>query len=242
MQKATSCRYLGIKLLLQKFGQPRYLTVAHKGHLDIFDRDLITRDRDLVTRDRDFITRDRDLVTRDRAWHVLKPGTPGTPRNTTEHLGTLRNSPEHLGTPQNTSEHLSRLFLQEDTTNYEKWREFCASLHRYYGRHVYGETLNPMQALLGPLRSQIPSEYVEKPCATSPSQAKKGTHDTGYSEAVTHPSTNPALPGLTLVILMMGLQRGGSRCPNFKISRGSKPPDTLASECFHVHFYPISLS
>ena len=48
-------------------------------------------------------------------WHVLKPGTPGTPQNTPEHSGTPRNTveqprtlwntPEHPGTLWNTPEH-----------------------------------------------------------------------------------------------------------------------------------------
>ncbi len=31
-------------------------------------------------------------------------------------------------------------------------------------------------------------------------RTQKGAYDTGYSQAVTHPSTNPAQPGLTSVI------------------------------------------
>ena len=41
-------------------------------------------------------------LTRGRMlWHVLKPGTPGTPRNTLEHRETAQNTPEDPGTARN---------------------------------------------------------------------------------------------------------------------------------------------
>ena len=67
--------------------------------------------------------------------------------------------------------------------------------------HVYdGETLEPNAQLCWvPYRqdvkkeSHVPCRNRHEPCSSE----QKGAHDTAYSQAVTHPSTNPARPGLT---------------------------------------------
>ena len=79
--------------------------------------------------------------------------------------------------------------------------------------HVYdGETLEPNAQLCWvPYRQEVKKES-HVPCRNAQracSGEQKGAYDTGYSQTVTHPSTNPARPGLTSVTFTSWVMKGG---------------------------------